>query len=71
RVRIDDTIDPSVGFVAEVKLGDRVTADALLGTIYCRDASKTRAAAQRIQAAYQIGDQPCETPPLIREVINE
>jgi pyrimidine-nucleoside phosphorylase len=71
RVRIDDTIDPSVGFIAEVKLGDRVTADALLGTIYCSDASKTREAAQRIQAAYQIGDQPSETPPLMREVINE
>jgi len=71
RVRIDDTIDPSVGFVAEVKLGDRVTADALLGTIYCRDASKTREAAQRIQAAYQIGDQRSEPPPLMREVVNE
>jgi pyrimidine-nucleoside phosphorylase len=71
RVRIDDRIDPSVGFVAEVKLGDRVTTDALLGTIYCRDASKTREAAQRIQAAYQIGDQPSETFPLMREVINE
>jgi pyrimidine-nucleoside phosphorylase len=71
RVRIDDTIDPSVGFVTDVKLGDRVTADASLGTIYCRDASKAREAAQRIQAAYQVGDQSTETPPLVREVINE
>jgi pyrimidine-nucleoside phosphorylase len=71
RVRIDDTIDPSVGFVTDVKLGDRVTANASLGTIYCRDASKAREAGQRIQAAYQVGDQSAETPPLVREVINE
>src|SRR2546421_1250299 len=64
RVRIDDAIDPSVGFIADVKLGDPVTLKALLGTIYCRDSSKTREAAQRIQVVYQIGDQPSETPPL-------
>ncbi|MDQ2936252.1 MAG: thymidine phosphorylase [Acidobacteriota bacterium] len=71
RVRIDDAIDPSVGFVTDVKLGDRVTADASLGTIYCRDASKAREAAQRMQAAYQVGDRAAEIPPLVREVINE
>ena len=72
RVRIDDVIDPSVGFIAEVKLGDRVESNALLGTIYCRDESKAREAAQRIQAAYEVGDQPpTALPPLMREVINE
>ena len=30
RVRIDDTIDPTVGFMAEVKIGDRVNAGAPL-----------------------------------------
>ncbi len=72
RVRIDDTIDPAVGFIAEVKIGDGLNANALLGTIYCRDASKARKAAQRIQAAYEVGDQPLtEIPPLMREVINQ
>jgi pyrimidine-nucleoside phosphorylase len=72
RVRIDDTIDPSVGFIAETMIGDRISSDELLGTVYCRDESKAREAVQRIQAAYEIGDQPpTEIPQLMKEVINE
>ncbi len=72
RVRIDDTIDPTVGFMAGVKIGDRVDSNNALGTIYCRDDSKAREAAARIQAAYDVGDQsPLELPQLMREVINE
>jgi pyrimidine-nucleoside phosphorylase len=72
RVRIDDTIDPTVGFMAQVKIGDRVNSDSALGTIYCRDESKAQEAAARIKAAYEVGDQaPLELPQLMREVINE
>ncbi|MDQ5845623.1 MAG: thymidine phosphorylase [Acidobacteriota bacterium] len=72
RVRIDDTIDPTVGLIAEVKIGDRVERTGLLGTIYCQDRSKAEEAARRIQAAYEVGDQPpTEIPQLMREVINE
>ncbi len=47
-------------------------AGATLGTVYCRDESKAEEAVQRIQAAYEIGDQsPTEIPHLLREVINE
>lgn len=71
RVRVDDAIDPTVGYLTAVKIGDRVSAEASLGTIYCRDESKAKEAAQRIEAAYEIGDQPLtELPQLIREVIN-
>ncbi|HEV2884949.1 MAG TPA: thymidine phosphorylase, partial [Pyrinomonadaceae bacterium] len=72
RVRIDDQVDPAVGFVAEVKIGEKIYAADPLGTIYCRDDAKAREAAQRIQAAYEIEDQPpTELPLLMREVINE
>jgi pyrimidine-nucleoside phosphorylase len=72
RVRIDDAIDPSVGFIADVKIGDRVGAGATIGTVYCRDRSSAGEAAQRIQSAYEIGDQsPSEIPHLLKEVINE
>jgi pyrimidine-nucleoside phosphorylase len=72
RVRIDDAIDPSVGFLAETRLGARVGPDGLLGTIYCGDESRAKEAAQRIQTAYEIGDQPLtELPQLVKEVINE
>ena len=72
RVRIDDAIDPSVGFMADVRIGDQVGDEVSLGTIYCSDATKAREAAVRIQAAYEVGDQPVnELPQLIKEVINE
>jgi len=72
RVRIDDTIDPTVGFIAEVRIGDRVTDSAALGTVYCRDETRAIEAAERIELAYQIGDQPpSDIPLLMREVINE
>jgi thymidine phosphorylase len=72
RVRIDDSIDPSVGFMAGAIIGDEISSEQLLGTVYCRDESKAREAVQRIQAAYEIGDQPpTEIPQLMREVINE
>ena len=72
RVRIDDTIDPSVGFMAEARIGDQTGSDTLLGTVYGREESKAREAVKRIQAAYEIGDQPpTELPHLIKEVINE
>lgn len=72
RVRIDDTIDPSVGFIAEAKIGNQLGADKLLGTVFCRDESKAQEAVERIRAAYEIGDQPpTEIPQLMREVINE
>jgi thymidine phosphorylase len=72
RVRIDDTIDPSVGFIADATIGDQIGSGHLIGTVYCRDESKAREAVHRIQAAYEIGDQPpTELPQLMREVINE
>lgn len=72
RVRIEDSIDASVGFMAEVKIGDQVGPDRLIGTVLCDDAEKAREAAARIQAAYEVGDErPAQVPDLIKEVINE
>jgi pyrimidine-nucleoside phosphorylase len=72
RVRIDDAIDPAVGFMAECRIGDPLNAGATLGTVYCRDEISANEASQRIQAAYEISDHsPTEIPHLLREVINE
>lgn len=72
RVRIDDSIDPAVGFMAEARIGDGVSEGSTIGTVFCADASNAKEAAERIQAAYKIGDQsPPELPQLLREVINE
>jgi pyrimidine-nucleoside phosphorylase len=72
RVRIDDAIDPTVGFIAQARIGDSVEEGAAIGIVYGRDHSSAQEAGKRIQASYEIGEQsPQEIPQLLREVINE
>jgi pyrimidine-nucleoside phosphorylase/thymidine phosphorylase len=71
RVRMDDRIDPTVGFIAEVKIGDRLDAGDLIGTVFCNDEAQGRETTARIQAAYEIGDAPPLPLELIKEVIAE
>ena len=69
RVRIDDEIDPRVGFVSEVKIGDEIHAGNSMGRVFCADDNRGNRAAARIQAAYHVGDQRPEPLLLIKEVI--
>jgi pyrimidine-nucleoside phosphorylase len=72
RVRIEDTVDPTVGFTSELKLGDEVRAGEAIGVVYCGDSSAAAEAAQRIQNAYHLGDAPPnELPKLVKEIVNE
>ena len=72
RVRIEDVIDPTVGFVTEVKIGDRIAHDDALGIVYSADQPAARQAAARIQAAYVIDDvAPAASQTLVKEIINE
>jgi pyrimidine-nucleoside phosphorylase len=72
RVRIEDTIDPTVGFIAEVKLGDQVKSGETIGVVYCQDDAAAREAVQRIQAAYHVTDEPLlNAEKLVKEIINE
>jgi pyrimidine-nucleoside phosphorylase len=71
RIRIEDVIDPTVGFIAETKIGDQVKAGNVLGVVYCADSANAEEAARRIGAAYQIGDEPPVLEELVKEVINE
>jgi len=71
RVRIEDTVDPTVGFTSELKLGDEVRAGDAIGVVYCADSTAAAEAARRIQAAYQIGDEPMQSPQLVKEIVNE
>lgn len=71
RVRIDDQIDPTVGFMAELKIGDRLEAGDVIGWVYCQDQNKGRETAARIQAAYKIEDMSVTAPELVKEVISE
>jgi pyrimidine-nucleoside phosphorylase len=71
RVRIEDTVDPTVGFTSELKLGDEVRAGEAIGVVYCADSAAAAEAARRIQAAYEIGDVATQFPQLVKEIVNE
>jgi pyrimidine-nucleoside phosphorylase len=70
RLRVEDRIDPAVGYLARAKTGQQVSAGEPLGLLYCRRGAVGEAAAARIRAAYQVGeDAPERVPELIKEVI--
>ncbi|HYY56177.1 MAG TPA: thymidine phosphorylase [Pyrinomonadaceae bacterium] len=70
RTRIEDAVDPAVGFIGHAKIGDRVKAGDALGLVYGRREDEALSAARRVRAAYVVGDAPpSETPALIKEVI--
>jgi pyrimidine-nucleoside phosphorylase len=69
RIRIEDTIDPAVGYAAEARIGDQVKTGETLGLLYCETQAQARAALERIRAAYKIRDEHASAPTLIKEVI--
>jgi pyrimidine-nucleoside phosphorylase len=72
RVRMEDEIDPAVGFLSEVKIGDELRAGDQIGLVYCDGSDRGQQAAARIKAAYEISDTPpAQTPVLIKEVIDK
>ena len=72
RVRIEDTIDPTVGFISELKSGDQVRDGEELGVVYCADDAAAKEAADRIRAAYHVNDEPpAEVAQLVKEIVNE
>ena len=71
RVRIEDKIDPRVGFVSDVKIGDEVRQGDSIGVVFCNDANRGQAAAARIQASYKIGAEVPRPLELIKEVIDK
>lgn len=71
RARIEDTIDPGVGFICHARINDQIRKGDLLGLVYGRRADGAETARLRIQQAYVVGDDPPSTAPtLIKEVIN-
>ena len=70
RARVEDKIDPAVGYHARARTGQQVSAGEPLGLLYCRPGAGADVAAARIRAAYTVGDAaPDQVPELIKEVI--
>ena len=60
-----DAIDPAVGLVMRVRLGDAVHAGEPLATLYINRPELAQEAAQRLQGAIVIEEEKPELPPLI------
>jgi pyrimidine-nucleoside phosphorylase len=52
---VEDTVDPSVGFVITVRPGDDVVAGQPLATVYAADEAGLEAGAAALREAIQIG----------------
>ncbi len=59
RQRKEDPIDPAVGFVLPVRIGDRVGENDIFCTLHANSVESADAAEKRIHGAVEIGSEPC------------
>ncbi|UCH61643.1 MAG: thymidine phosphorylase [Fidelibacterota bacterium] len=67
RRRQDDGLDPSGGFILEVKIGDEVQAGEEIGRCFGADRGKVEAAAGELAATLSWGEEKVEPPRLVVE----
>ena len=65
RTKVDDVIEPSVGFVITARVGDWVEANEPLATIFARDAAGIEAGRATLRVAIAIGEEAELPLPLI------
>ncbi|MGN0795323.1 MAG: thymidine phosphorylase [Aristaeellaceae bacterium] len=71
RVKKTDVIDPSVGYVLPVRIGERITPETVLCTLYARSEEDAARAEAAIRAAIVIGNAPVARPSLCYAVVTE
>jgi pyrimidine-nucleoside phosphorylase len=69
RDRKEDAIDPAVGAILEVKIGDRVDAGAALCRLYYTREEHVEEAAEMVEDAFRIAGQKPEAREIILEVV--
>jgi pyrimidine-nucleoside phosphorylase len=69
RARKGDAIDPAVGVVMRVSLGDKVRAGQPLAEVHANDGAREQNAHRMITEAVRIADAPAPVPPLVRAVV--
>lgn len=65
RLRTEDTVDPSVGFVFDRTVGEQVRAGDVMVWVHSDDESRAREAIAKIERAITLRNTPPEIPPLI------
>lgn len=71
RTRVDDVVDPAVGFVISARPGDVVRAGEPLATIYARDSAGIEAGRQALARAILIADEADLPLPLVSHRVTE
>ena len=65
-----DQIDHSVGILLHRKRGDRVAKGEAIAEIHARDEASAAQAAERLLAAYEIGEEPAPSQGVVLDVIS-
>jgi len=66
----EDSIDPAVGVILEVKVCQKIDADSILCRIYHTTSDNLDEAAELVEDAFKISQQPVEERDLILEVVS-
>jgi pyrimidine-nucleoside phosphorylase/thymidine phosphorylase len=66
----EDSIDPAVGVILEVKTGQKVDAGGVLCRLYFTKEDRLQEAAERVEDAFRISANPPEPRELILEVVS-
>jgi pyrimidine-nucleoside phosphorylase len=66
----EDSIDPAVGVILEVKVGQKIDAGSILCRIYHTSDEHLEEAAELVEDAFKISQQPVEERELILEVVS-
>ncbi|MDO9066937.1 MAG: pyrimidine-nucleoside phosphorylase, partial [Deltaproteobacteria bacterium] len=69
RLKMDDIIDPSAGFIFERRIGDQVKSGETMVKVLCNDEQKGREAVRRLQGCITISDNKPEAVKLIKDII--
>src|SRR5438309_4095499 len=66
----EDTIDPAVGVILEVKVGQKIDPGSILCRIYHTNDERLESAAELVEDAFKISQQPVDERDLILEVVS-
>jgi len=69
RVRKDEAVDHAVGIVCLRKRGDNVERGEALAEIHARTNEEANAAADRVLAAYELGESPPDDRPILLDLV--
>jgi pyrimidine-nucleoside phosphorylase len=66
----EDSIDPAVGVILEVKVGQKIEPGSILCRLYHTSENNLEEASELIEDAFRISQQPTEERDLILEVVS-